>query len=253
MSFLQGSTIGGMGDLVRSVAVTGGIGFIGASQGLEKGRRLLEKTVRANIVKDMHTLGWLAAHGHPYSVLNPNNPHPEKPYIVHQQTGNLLRAVRSGTRTGSIEAWVGIDEGAAPYARCLIEGTPRMIARDFLSGSREEVKKEVAGFMKMGVGSMLLGAAMFYQVARYAKWASKFVGSSPIVGQMYKTARLARNAEVICQGQPYGLSRRFINVVMAGRVARRFMVPGGGPAALGGAVVNKYIMREYGNKLFKSF
>ncbi|GAH31709.1 unnamed protein product, partial [marine sediment metagenome] len=167
----------------------------------------------------------------------------------------LLSAVRSGTRAraGSAEAWVGIDESVAPYARGLIEGTPRMIARDFLSGSREEVKGGVASMMKAGVGRVLLGAALFFQIARYAKWVSKFAGGSPIVSNMYKAARFARNAEVICQGQPLGLSRRFVNVVMMGRVAKQFMVPGGGPLRVGGAVVNKYIMQSYGRRLFKPF
>ena len=255
MAFTQGSTVSGMGGLITSVAVAGGMGFGAASQGMEKGKQILENAVKGNIVKDMHTLQWLAAHDHPYSVVNPNNPHPEKPYIVHQQTGNLLRSVRSGTRAraGSAEVWVGIDEAKAPYARYLIEGTPRMIRRDFLSGSRDEVKGEVLRAMKMSVGRVMLGAALFFQIARQAKWISKFVGGSPVVSNMYKAARFARNAEVICQGQPLGLSRRFVNVVMMGKVAKQFMVPGGGPVRLGGAVVNKYIMQSYGRRLFKPF
>ena len=255
MAFTQGSTVGGMGSLITSVAVAGGMGFGAASQGMEKGKQVLEAKVRENISKTCHNLASLAAMGHPYSALNPNNPHPEKPYLIHKETGNLLNAVRSGTRAraGSAEAWVGIDESVAPYARCLVEGTPRMIARDFLSGSREEVKGEVASMMKAGVGRVLLGAALFFQIARYAKWVSKFAGGSPIVSNMYKAARFARNAEVICQGQPLGLSRRFVNVVMMGRVAKQFMVPGGGPLRVGGAVVNKYIMQSYGRRLFKPF
>ncbi len=245
----------GMGSLITSIAVAGGMGFGAASRGMEKGRQILEAKIRENIVKDMHTLQWLAAHGHPYSAVNPNNPHPEKPYIIHEQTGNLLRAIRSGTRAkaGSAEVWVGIDESKAPYARWLIEGSPRMIARDFLSGSRDEVKGEVTRAMTASVGKVLLGAAFFFQIARQAKWISKLVGGSPVVSKMYKVARFARNAEVVCQGQPLGLSKRFVNVVMTGPVVKRFMVPGGGPARLGGAVVNKYIMQAYGRRLFKPF
>jgi len=246
-----------MGSLITSVAVAGGMGFGGASQGVEKGKQMLEAKIRENISKTCHDLASLAAMGHPYSVLNPNNPHPEKPYLVHKESRNLLRAVRSGTRAraGSVEAWVGIDESVAPYARVLIHGGPRarMFGRDFLSGSKDEIKGELASVMKAGVGKALLGAALFFQIARYAKWVSKFAGGSPVVSNMYKAARFARNAEVVCQGQPLGLSRRFVNVVMMGPIAKRFMVPGGGPARVGGAVVNKYIMQAYGRRLFKAF
>lgn len=255
MAFMKGSTLIGTGNVMTTIAAVGGAFFVASNQGLESGRRLLEKTVRKNIVKDMHTLAWLAAHGHPYSVLNPNNPHPEKPYIVHRQTGDLLRAVRSGTRrtVGGAEAWVGIDEAAAPYARYLIDGTPRMIARDFLAGSKEEIKDDVAYLFRTQFGKIVLGAAMFYRFAHYAKWASKFAGGSRMASAMYKTARMARNVEVIAQGQPYGLSRRLLNVTLMGQVAKKFSVPGGGPLRLGGAFINKYIMKEYGKHIFKAF
>ncbi|GAH61828.1 unnamed protein product, partial [marine sediment metagenome] len=64
MSFTQGSTVGGMGSLITSVAVAGGVGFGAASQGMEKGRQLLEAKVRENISKTCHNLASLAAMGH---------------------------------------------------------------------------------------------------------------------------------------------------------------------------------------------
>lgn len=257
MAFLQGSTLVGTGNVMTSIAAAGGAFFVASHQGLESGKKLLLKTVRANISKTCHSLAVLAAPpwNHPYSFLNPNNPHPEKPYLIHKQTGNLLSAVRSGTRStaGGAEAWVGIDENVAPYARCLIEGTPRMIDRDFLTESRAEIKDDVEYLFKTQFGKIVLGAAMFYQLAHYAKWASKFTGGSRFASGMYKTARMARNAEVIAQGQAYGLNKRLFNVVVGGQVAKRFSVPGGGSLRLGGAFVNKYIMQEYGKRLFQAF
>ncbi len=255
MGFLQGSTLIGTGNVMTSIAATGGAFFVASHQGLESGKKLLLKTVKANISKTCHSLKKLADMGHPYSLLNPNNPHPEKPYLIHKQSGNLLTAVRSGTRqvAGGAEAWVGIDEDTAPYARALIDGSPRMISRDFLNESKEEIKGDVEYLFKTQFGKIVLGAAMFYQLAHYAKWASKLTGGSRFASSMYKTARMARNAEVIAQGDPYGLNKRFLNVVLGGQVAKRFMVPGGGSMRLGGAFVNKYIMQEYGRKLFQAF
>lgn len=255
MAFIRGSSLVGMGSLVATCGGAQGALFVGGSQGLMKGGALLEKTIRENISKTCHSLKQLADMGHPYSFLNPNNPHPEKPYIVHRQTGQLLSSLRSGTRvTGrGVEAWVGIDESVAPYARCLIEGTPRMISRDFLSESREEVRGEISEIMKAGFGKVLLGAAMFYQLAHIAKWASKFVGGARVASSMYKVSRFARTAEVVAQGAPHGLSRRFLNVTLMGTVAKRFSVPGGGSLRVGGAVVNKFITQEFSKRLFRVF
>lgn len=117
----------------------------GASRAVTSSTSFLQKRVKKNISLTGRSLKQLAEMGHPYAVRNPFSPHPGPPFLVHKQTGRLLRAVRSGvvSATGKVTGKVGVDETAAPYARAVIMGTRKMVARDFLRGSLKEVKSKV--------------------------------------------------------------------------------------------------------------
>ena len=109
---------------------------------------LLSKGVKKNIGLTCHSLERLAEMGHPYAVRNPFNPHPGGPvYLVHKQSGNLISSMRSGVThlpgSGVYTGYVGVDETEAPYARYVIMGTRKMVARNFLTGSLDEVRDEI--------------------------------------------------------------------------------------------------------------
>lgn len=103
-------------------------------------RELLYTTVISNISKtDSHE-------GHPYARggVNPHNP----PYSVHMITGNLVNSVYSFINEARVNdgklqasAVVGVD-GNLDYAKYVLFGTSKMVPRNFLIGSREEIKNE---------------------------------------------------------------------------------------------------------------
>lgn len=115
---------------------------------LDASVKLLGNAVKKNISLTCHSLEGLAEMGYPYAVRSPFNPHPGSPtYLVHKQSGGLVASMRSGVShlpgSGVYTGYVGIDETEAPYARYVIMGTRKMVGRNFLTGSLDEVRDEI--------------------------------------------------------------------------------------------------------------
>lgn len=111
-------------------------------------RDLIRDRVVKNASLTDHSLADLAEMGHPYSAAHPANPH-EPPYLVHTQGGELLSGIYDGTSDASVsggnlraEAHVGVSESVA-HAVFVIMGTSKMIPRDFLTGSLEEIREQI--------------------------------------------------------------------------------------------------------------
>ena len=123
--------------------------------------KLYEKIQERAGVVDIHTPAVLEDMGHPYAKRDPRNPH-FPPYIVHKQSGDLFRAIKrpkyKQTETTS-EARVEIDEEELvfDYARDVLFGSSVMIGRNFLSGSLEEIKKEVISDAKESLKKTVQG------------------------------------------------------------------------------------------------
>ena len=112
----------------------------------------VEKMLRAAIAKNIsmsdHSLEDLADLGHPYAKRAPQHLH-DPDWMVHTQSGGMLSGLYSGTTDLSISggtavasAFSGIEE-AIEYAIFVIMGTSKMIPRDFLNGSLEEIRDQV--------------------------------------------------------------------------------------------------------------
>lgn len=110
---------------------------------------LLEK-MKENASLTDHTLADLRRMGHPYAKRQPAPPH--DPYwLVHKQSGDLYDAiektpVQSNPGKNKFFVEVGADEAKARHARWVIMGTPKMISRDFVTGT---YKQERENLMKM--------------------------------------------------------------------------------------------------------
>ena len=120
----------------------------------------LDKEVTKNISVADHTQKELAAMGHPYAKRHGLHGSPiHDPYwLIHTQTGTLLSAKKSGIVEASINgsalkaaAYVGLNEAIAPYALGLIYGTSKMIPRDALTGSLENVREPIKDLLKQNL------------------------------------------------------------------------------------------------------
>ncbi len=105
---------------------------------LEKAQEIVVERMRQNASLTDHTLKDLAAMGHPYSLRNSANPH-DPPYLIHEQTGNLKEHIESEGSPKNFSFRIGVDEKAVPYLPYLILGTSKMIPRDFITESFNEV------------------------------------------------------------------------------------------------------------------
>ncbi len=119
---------------------------------------LLRDKIIENISLDKHALAELRKLGYPYAVKNRSLGAPlhTPEYQVHKQSGRLLKAIRLEETPDGFR--VGIDERLAPEIKYLIYGTSTMIARDFITGSFNEVKEEI---------SRILGGQKNYEVENY--------------------------------------------------------------------------------------
>src|SRR5215204_359834 len=100
--------------------------------------KILYDRIIQNISLTDHSTAQLKAEGFPYSKRNPQELH-DPPYLVHKQTGRLASAVTIN-QINQYRAQVGIDEAKAPYVADVIYGTGKLIGRDFLAGSLNEVR-----------------------------------------------------------------------------------------------------------------
>jgi hypothetical protein len=112
----------------------------------------LDAQVTLNMSLTDHSPRDLAAEGHPYARRHGSQGIPiHDPYwLVHTQSGRLLSSKKSGTVPAEINggrltavAWCGVDEGIAPHALNVYWGTSKMIPRDFLHGSLDQIRPEV--------------------------------------------------------------------------------------------------------------
>lgn len=116
----------------------------------------LHKRIGKNINKTDHSLERLRQMGHPYAKRNPRNPHKKIPHTVHRQSGTLLSALMKPQfklTKESIIGFVELDEGMAPHARWVIFGTTKMIKRDFLFGSLQEIRDDIIKIFQKGRGN----------------------------------------------------------------------------------------------------
>lgn len=101
-----------------------------------------------NISLTCHTLQDLKAMGHPYSKENPQAIH-QPEWLVHLQSGRLIGAVKiihDKNANGDQTVDIGIDEDEAPYAKYIIFGTSKMVARDFVTGTFEQCEATLEEF-----------------------------------------------------------------------------------------------------------
>lgn len=121
---------------------------------MEKIQIVLDDKVVKNMSLTDHSLKDLAQMGHPYSRRHPMTIHDPK-WAVHTQSGKLLESKESGTTEASViggelkaSAFVGLNVYVAEHADDVIYGTSRMVPRDFLTGSLNQVKKEVGDILR---------------------------------------------------------------------------------------------------------
>ena len=86
-----------------------------------------------------HSIEDLRALGYPYSRSFPRPLH-SPDWLVHRQTGTLANAigyeiVKSPSGPMDILGFVGIDTSKCSYAPAVIYGTPKMVSRDFVTGT----------------------------------------------------------------------------------------------------------------------
>ncbi len=114
---------------------------------MNEAAELLKDKIIENASLTDHTLKQLAAMGHPYSVRDPRNPH-NPPYQIHTQTGDLKDNIEVSTSPKGFRISVGVDEDKVFYIPYIINGTRVMIARDFITGSFDEILPEMQKVFK---------------------------------------------------------------------------------------------------------
>lgn len=111
--------------------------------GLSEATELLENKIRENSELTDHKLSALEQLGHPYSIRDPRAIH-DPDFQVHKQTGRLAQSitVEKKVKGKKDTALVGVDDSIAPYVRHVIRGTKFMVARDFITGSFNQVNTQ---------------------------------------------------------------------------------------------------------------
>jgi len=253
-----GSSMTGIGNTIWKIAAFEGALQATTALRVQEAADVLEKEVKFNISATCHSLKALAKLGHPYSVMNPHNPHPERPWLVHTQTHRLLGSIRKGfKRTGfRLMSWIGIDETKAtgcPYARAVLFGTPRMIGRDFMGESLKIVRPMFPDLVASGFEEAKKWAIItdLYKAARLMKWISKVLpGATAVTSKMYNAARVGRTAEVFCNGKYLGISKRMYHKVITGPIVGGLMIKGVEPK-MATALVNAKISRAASSYLMR--
>jgi hypothetical protein len=108
---------------------------------LKEMAKLVKKEVKKNTsIADEHTPLWLKRNKHPYAG---RPPLPHKKPLVHRVSGNLTDNVNIFQGDRKDELRVGVEEENVPYVGYIINGTPKMVARDFLSFSLLSVQRKL--------------------------------------------------------------------------------------------------------------
>jgi hypothetical protein len=131
---------------------------------MRKVETLLRGRIDKNISLSDHSLSDLAAMGHPYSRKSPQALH-DPNWQVHEQSGKMRRGLTSGTEDANVsfgklsaEAYAGINESVehAPY---VVFGTSKMIPRDFLHGSLQEVRDQAVQLLSRSLKNTVVSFA----------------------------------------------------------------------------------------------
>ena len=121
----------------------------GSEKTVKQMAKLVKKEVEKNAgVEDEHTPNWLKRQRHPYGIGTPKSgksrgPVPHKEPLVHKVTGNLSDNVEIFAGNRKDELSVGVDEDKVPYVVWVVDGSTKMIARDFLAYSLLNVRKKL--------------------------------------------------------------------------------------------------------------
>jgi len=115
-----------------------------AEKANKESAQLLYEKRRENISLTDHSLRDLRRLGYPYSRVRPKKIH-DPEWLVHVQKGQLLDSLKEVTKVTPMRFTpkVGCDEEVAPHVQCIVMGTSKMVSRDFIRGSFEEVQDEI--------------------------------------------------------------------------------------------------------------
>lgn len=148
----SGSTVLG-GDVVAKNIIAFGEKFLReVNKDMYRVRDLLSGQIRKNISLTDHSLQDLKELDHPYASRHGSEgARIHEPYWqVHTQSGEMLSGLVDGVEDADIafggkltaEAWAGIAD-FVEHAKNVVFGTSRMIPRDFLNGSLQEIKGQI--------------------------------------------------------------------------------------------------------------
>jgi len=114
---------------------------------MRKAEKIMDSKITENISLTDHSTKDLALMGHPYAARAPQNIH-EPGLQLHTQSGEMLRGKFSGTDDAAVaggsltaRAYVGIK--GVEHANYVVYGTSKMVPRDFLGGSLNQVKDPI--------------------------------------------------------------------------------------------------------------
>jgi|SRR3970282_1811021 len=116
------------------------------TEALKECANALEEKIVENVSLDDHTADELARLGYPYARRAPQSLH-SPDYQVHVQSGRLVNAVGQ-VQINQYAIDVGVDESQAPEVVHVLYGTSKMIARDFITGSYNEVRARLTEIME---------------------------------------------------------------------------------------------------------
>ena len=151
--------------VAENIARFGGgfINFVNKTMG--KVKKVLDNKITDNMSNTDYSLADLAAMGHPYGrkASDARQPIPHDPYwLVHTQSGQLLSSKSAGVDSANVKgtkltayAYVALDPTEAPHANMVIFGTSKMIPRDFMNLSQEQVKDKAANIISNNLRDMV--------------------------------------------------------------------------------------------------
>jgi hypothetical protein len=137
------ATITGLQGVYKSIA---------KSKAIVEGGMYLHSEVLANISLTDHSLKDLADMDHPYARRHGSiQIHPEKPWAVHRQGGELVRALRRRTTryANSAKFEVYFDQTVAPHALYVVKGTRKMLARDVIWNTATDKRVRTGVMLKV--------------------------------------------------------------------------------------------------------
>ncbi len=122
---------------------------------LQESADILEARIVENATLTDHSLEDLEKLGHPYAKRDPQKIHSPE-YQVHVQDGDLAASIGQ-VKVGPGKINVGVDESKAPHVQHVIQGTSTMIARDFVTGSFNEVRDDIRATMRKAIRKAIRG------------------------------------------------------------------------------------------------